>query len=112
MSLDSQPGGVDSPHGYQTQAYGSQASYGSSQQGYYGAQAMGMPLSQGDDRGGLSLSQDSSAQGFAFSAASQEDYGRYAGLSEMWSAPPDAFETQASYNSQPPTQSQSSQRGA
>uniref|UniRef100_A0A7S2DKE2 Upf1 domain-containing protein n=2 Tax=Haptolina brevifila TaxID=156173 RepID=A0A7S2DKE2_9EUKA len=79
MSLsDSQPTAFDSQQGvYQTQGYGSQSSYDSQQQGYYGAQQM--PFSQGDERANLSLSQD-----FALTS-SQEDLYRYG---DVWGGPP------------------------
>uniref|UniRef100_A0A7S0NU20 Upf1 domain-containing protein n=1 Tax=Calcidiscus leptoporus TaxID=127549 RepID=A0A7S0NU20_9EUKA len=71
---DSQPT-YDAAHTYGTQ-FGSQ--------GFYGAQAMGtpLPLSQADERGGLSLSQDSVSQGYGFSAASQDDPYRF----DAWGA--------------------------
>ena len=50
-------------------------------QGYYStqpySQQYGAPLSQNDERSGLSLSQDSSHAGYSFSAHSQDDSGRY-----------------------------------
>lgn len=63
LSLDS------SQPGYASQGYDAQGYY--STQPY--SQPYGAPLSQSDERGGLSLSQDS--QGYSFSAHSQDDTG-------------------------------------
>jgi len=66
--------------------YSSQPTY-DSQQGFYGAQHL-----TGDDRSGLSLSQDSAVHGYGFSAASQDD--RFP-LGDTWGG------TQPGYDSQP-----------
>jgi len=94
--------GYDSQHGYESShGYSSQHGY-DSQHGYYANQygSFPGPLSQGDDRGGLSLSQDSSSHSYGFSGASQDDSYRYDSWSHCGGGDAYRYDTQVPYDSQ------------
>jgi len=99
--------------GYNSQGVDSALSYSSQLGGYGHASGGSLPLSQGDERAGLSLSQDSASHGYAFSAASQDDpyrfdpWGGHAADAYRYDAHGyDActqvgYDSQSGYNSQP-----------